>query len=237
MPRPVGGCHQCSTSPSTNWCAAWSRICARVMCGPQVDQRRRVLQLVAEAERAARLVERACAPTCGTPTSGSASQPFTIRSSSGSGRLHLRRRRGGPTRTRRHPSARLRWLPACDTARSTHAAAPASVASPSRNAHSTLPRGGSVTVICQRDAGVECRARAATEFADGRDGGRRLARPVRAEKRGTVGRPVHGARRPARAARRTRCRRRTRRWFDCGRTARPTPASHSVTTKRALPPA
>ena len=32
-PRPTGGCHQCCTSPSLNWCAAARRSCARVSCG------------------------------------------------------------------------------------------------------------------------------------------------------------------------------------------------------------
>ncbi len=56
-PRPEGGCHQCSTSPCSNWWAAASSRCARAIAGRRVEQGQHVLQLVAEAERAARLVE------------------------------------------------------------------------------------------------------------------------------------------------------------------------------------
>ena len=61
-PRPSGGCHQCWTSPSRNWRAAERSSCSRKQRRLGVHQRHRVLQLVAEAERAARLIEAAAAP-------------------------------------------------------------------------------------------------------------------------------------------------------------------------------
>ena len=61
-PRPDGGCHQCWTSPSRNWRAAQRSRCSRSSARLGVDQRHRVLQLVAEAERAAGLVEAAARP-------------------------------------------------------------------------------------------------------------------------------------------------------------------------------
>ena len=61
-PRPAGGCHQCCTSPSTNCRAAARRICAAGLAGRAVDQGHHVLELVAEAVGAARLVERRPAP-------------------------------------------------------------------------------------------------------------------------------------------------------------------------------
>ena len=62
MPLPDGGCHQCCTSPSTNWRDAASSRCSRASSGAACTQRQHVLQLVAKAERAARLVERGAAP-------------------------------------------------------------------------------------------------------------------------------------------------------------------------------
>ncbi len=61
-PWPRGSCHQCCTSPSTN-CrdAAW-RMCAAREMRRREDQRQDVLQLIAEAERAARLIEARAAP-------------------------------------------------------------------------------------------------------------------------------------------------------------------------------
>ena len=61
-PRPGGGCHQCCTSPSGNWRPRTAASCSRSSCGLGVDQRHRVLQLVAEAEGAAGLVEAAARP-------------------------------------------------------------------------------------------------------------------------------------------------------------------------------
>ena len=54
-PRPVSGCHQCWTSPSTNWRAAARRMCARASRRFRVDQGHRVLQLVAESVGATEL--------------------------------------------------------------------------------------------------------------------------------------------------------------------------------------
>ena len=62
VPRPLGGCHQCCTSPSTNCRDAARSRCARQRSGPRVEQRQHVLQLIAEAERAARLVRAAARP-------------------------------------------------------------------------------------------------------------------------------------------------------------------------------
>ena len=61
-PRPGGGCHQCWTSPSRKLArrAAQQVLAQQTRLG--VDQRHRVLQLIAEAERAARLVEAAARP-------------------------------------------------------------------------------------------------------------------------------------------------------------------------------
>jgi hypothetical protein len=61
-PRPEGGCHQCWTSPSWNWRLAHSSRCSRTSAGRGMDQRHRVLQLVTEAEGAARLVIAAARP-------------------------------------------------------------------------------------------------------------------------------------------------------------------------------
>ena len=61
-PRPDGGCHQCCTSPSTNcWAAARSR-CSRASSRLDDHQRHHVLQLIAEAVRAAGLIERRARP-------------------------------------------------------------------------------------------------------------------------------------------------------------------------------
>ena len=56
-PAPVRGSHQCCTSPSWNCRRAALRIWSRASFGSWSKQRQRVLQLVAEAEGAARLVE------------------------------------------------------------------------------------------------------------------------------------------------------------------------------------
>ena len=61
-PRPDGGCHQCCTSPSTNCRLAHSEQVLAQQRGLRVHQRHRVLQLVAEAEGAARLVVAAARP-------------------------------------------------------------------------------------------------------------------------------------------------------------------------------
>ena len=61
-PWPLCGSHQCCTSPSGNWRAAARRICSRSSCWLRQPQRHRVLQLVAEAIRAARLVETGACP-------------------------------------------------------------------------------------------------------------------------------------------------------------------------------
>ena len=57
-PRPVGGCHQCWTSPSTNCRAAARRRCSRARSRRGHRERHHVLQLVAESVGAAGLVER-----------------------------------------------------------------------------------------------------------------------------------------------------------------------------------
>ena len=61
-PRPLCGCHQCCTSPSTNWRAAARRMCSRATAGLGVHERHDVLQLIAESVRAARLIERRARP-------------------------------------------------------------------------------------------------------------------------------------------------------------------------------
>ena len=57
-PRRSSGCHQCCTSPCTNWRAAQRSSCSRASVGAREQQREHVLQLVAKAVRAAALVER-----------------------------------------------------------------------------------------------------------------------------------------------------------------------------------
>ena len=63
-PRPVSGCHQCSTSPSTNWCAAARRICSRARSGRAAPAPSRPA-----ADRESRMRRSAdrtrCAPTAG----------------------------------------------------------------------------------------------------------------------------------------------------------------------------
>ncbi len=54
---PTGGCHQCCTSPSRNWWRGGAQQMLAQQAGLGMHQRHRVLQLVAEAERAAGLVE------------------------------------------------------------------------------------------------------------------------------------------------------------------------------------
>ena len=58
MPRPDSGSHQCCTSPSANCRAAARSICSRAIAGFADAQRHHVLQLVAKAVGAARLIER-----------------------------------------------------------------------------------------------------------------------------------------------------------------------------------
>ena len=61
-PWPAGGSHQCWTSPSTNCRAAARRRCSRVSSGRATASAMHVLELVAEAVGAARLVERRARP-------------------------------------------------------------------------------------------------------------------------------------------------------------------------------
>ncbi len=61
-PWPDGGSHQCCTSPSTNCRAAARSRCSRVSRRLRHRERHHVLQLVAEAVGAARLVERRARP-------------------------------------------------------------------------------------------------------------------------------------------------------------------------------
>ena len=61
-PRPVSGCHQCWTSPSRNWRAAASENVRARQFRRRIEKRHRILQLIAEAERAARLIERGAPP-------------------------------------------------------------------------------------------------------------------------------------------------------------------------------
>jgi hypothetical protein len=47
-PRPIGGCHQCCTSPSANWCRAGAHDLLAGDPRIVVQQREHVLELVAE---------------------------------------------------------------------------------------------------------------------------------------------------------------------------------------------
>ena len=62
VPRPAGGCHQCCTSPSTNWREAASTIWARQRSGRVYSSDEHVLQLIAESEGAAGLVRPTTRP-------------------------------------------------------------------------------------------------------------------------------------------------------------------------------
>ena len=66
VPRPAGGCHQCCTSPSTNWREAASTRWARHRSGREYSSDEHVLQLIAESERAAGLVRAAPRPDAAT---------------------------------------------------------------------------------------------------------------------------------------------------------------------------
>ena len=66
MPRPPGGCHQCSTSPSANWLGGVPEDLPPRELRPVVDERGGILQLIAEAKGAARLVIRRAAPHAAT---------------------------------------------------------------------------------------------------------------------------------------------------------------------------
>ena len=61
-PCPECGSHQCCTSPSTNCRAAARSRCSRVNLRSGSDERHAVLQLVAKAVGAARLIERRAGP-------------------------------------------------------------------------------------------------------------------------------------------------------------------------------
>ena len=61
-PRPVGSCHQCCTSPFDELPARGAEQVLARQIGPREGQRHHVLQLVAEAERAAGLVVAAARP-------------------------------------------------------------------------------------------------------------------------------------------------------------------------------
>ena len=82
-PLPDGGCHQCCTSPSTNWRAAERSRCSRTQRRLGVHERHHVLQLIAEAEGAARLVEGRCAPTGGRRSPGRAASRWPARRATG----------------------------------------------------------------------------------------------------------------------------------------------------------
>ena len=189
--------------------------------GTQVDQRRRVLELVAEAVRAARLVERAPPPHAARQrlvAEPAVHQHVEL----GQGRLHLH---GAEEVRPEHAGARQRGVDGSRLAiprdQRTGRAGFGRLAQEEAQLYAAARRQRDGDL--PGDAGVQRRAGAAAELADGRDGGRRLARPAVAEKLG-AGRPSSARwHRPARRARRTRCRRRTRSWFDCGRGWRSTP--------------
>ena len=61
-PRPDGGCHQCCTSPSTNCRAAARSICVACHVALRDRERHHVLELIAKAIRAARLIKRRSRP-------------------------------------------------------------------------------------------------------------------------------------------------------------------------------
>ena len=90
--RRASGCHQCCTSPSTNWRAAATKQVLARDARARVQQREHVLQLIAEAVRAARLIEAASAPRAGSSAPDRGSQRFSSRSSDGSGVFTVTRR-------------------------------------------------------------------------------------------------------------------------------------------------
>ena len=112
-PAPVCGCHQCWTSPSMNWRAAARSRCSRKSSGRGEGQRAHVLQLVAEAERAAGLVEAGARPepadTSGRAASGSSCSRTNRRASSpGPRRAAVPRLRSTSPRPRARRASRAR---------------------------------------------------------------------------------------------------------------------------------
>ena len=104
-PRPLGSCHQCCTSPSTNWRPAARSRCSRARSGRASDERHHVLELIAEAERAARLVVAARAPRAGSSRPGRAASGSSAGRTSRPACAPGRRRASRPT-TRRTASQR-----------------------------------------------------------------------------------------------------------------------------------
>ncbi len=213
-PWPLCGSHQCCTSPSGNWRAAARRICSRSSVRPRESQRHRVLQLVAEAVGAARLVEAGARP--GAAGQRLVEQPAIHHDVEGAiGRLDLHV--AGelvPVRAHLRKDAyrdrRLRY--AATSAR----AASLSAASPNRKTTSLVVAGSSSKPRAQRRAGIERRRRC------GLPGTRPTPAPP-ARRACRAGRGTRGGRRCIRFARRAG--RRTRRLetagsTDCARTAR-----------------
>ncbi len=203
MPRPAGGCHQCWTSPSRNWCDAAQDVRPGDL-GRGVDQGHHVLELVAEAERAARLVEARARPV-------PAGEHLVEQPAVGQqverrvGRLHL------------HDAQAT--LPAALTSSSVRAARPGSryrrtieradstsSASPSRKTTSAWPPGSSSIAACNAAHGsIAAPTRPDEVLAAHR--GRGGERAVPAEERQAIGRdrarpPVDvGERHPGRRSR------------------------------------
>ena len=71
-PRPLGSCHQCCTSPSTNCRDAARSRCALAAAGLANVERHDVLQLIAESEGAAGLISSRNGSTAGRSASGTA---------------------------------------------------------------------------------------------------------------------------------------------------------------------
>ena len=217
VPRPLGSCHQCWTSPSTNW---WRGRAQQVLArevGAGERQRHRVLELVAEAERPARLVVAGARPQPAAQVL--VEQPAVHQQVEGVVRRAHLHRVERPVPGAAHGAERRRRPPRREPWRATSARACRGVRAPgpagTRSAR--VSPGARADRELQRGAGIEARAEAPGERL-ARERRRPRERPVAAQERGPVARgraerARSRGRRPR--ARRTRCCR------DCARGSHP----------------
>ncbi len=186
VPRPLGSCHQCWTSPSRNCRPAARSRCSRTRSGRAERQGHHVLELVAEPEGAARLVVAGARPQPAAHVL--IEQPAVHQQVEGVVRRADLDRVEDVVPA---PVARLRGRPPRpprDRAGSTSSrACSASRPCPRRNTRRRVSPGASVDGDVQRRAGIEPRAEAAGELpaAQGR---RPRERAVAAEERRAVAR-------------------------------------------------
>ena len=230
-PRPDGGCHQCWTSPSTN-CRRGARsrmLPAASLAARATVSAMHVLELVAEAVRAARLVERGARPE--PAGEGLVEQPAVEQEVDRAvGRPDLDARRG------RRPSASSTAREARRRGRRRGSARPGARAS-----SSVVGLAEQEDDLGRSPPGAARRWPAARRTGRGR---RRRGRRARCRGRAPAGsvevplRPRNSVRSRGpgaaggRRGRRRRRGRRTRGSRGCARAARRSPASSSVTMKR-----